>query len=539
VRRIDYIYTCIIERERVHVATLSVHAAYPAIRRVRLEVLASYDVSQGLCRLKQRLFYYYLNCENKEGWDWLKVAPYKVVRELTPCGVRYPPAGHLPLIENAGWHFSFLGNAEVAMKKVRDYAHVEYNTPELMDADRVSELMVKGEDIFGRNQKYEFVEIDNSYPAYVLEHQMKLARKGYIHGGMEVADVLEFKRPHSVTASISTKDRYQTTLPLAISAVINQTRKPEKLKIYDDGAQVNLFELAPFDGLLKLAQDKGIDVEVLSTPREGQVKNHQHCLDVATTTMIWGVDDDEVPEPSCLEQLLAEMKDGVGAVAGLVHHPANVSPLPPTVNGTLNDLSIGLNMQWFEFNGHVRDAGHLYSTFLYSVEAGRAAGGYPRDLSPVGHREETIFTHSIKRAGYALKVTPYAKTAHLREPTGGIRSYSDTSMWAHDEQVFQEYLRVWGVDIADRKLAVLDYGLGDTLCFRAVLTELQRRNPRKWVLAVCFPEVFKDMADVTIISIAEAKLLVGHRYDEYSLYRWCWDRGWDKSIVDAMHEYYA
>jgi hypothetical protein len=376
------------------------------------------------------------------------------------------------------------------------------------------------------------------------------------------ANVLDFKQPDTlarkkhwtVTAEVCTKDRYTTTLPLTLSAIINQTHKPDKLVIYDDSENriepEQLSQTSPFDNLLKLASDKKIEWVLNTTPRKGQVTNHQHMLDNADTDFVWRVDDDEIPEANCLEVLLNTVRDAgphagdwmekVGAVGGLVHHPSQVSPLPAMgVDGSLGDVAKGLNLQWFQWNGSVRETQHLYSTFLYSVAAAKDAGGYPRDLSSVGHREETIFSHQLVRAGYKVLVTPYTKTYHLREATGGIRSYSDGQLWEQDEQVFQRYLRAWNIKLDETKLAVLDCGLGDTLCFKAVFDELQRKNYRKWVLAVCFPEVFKGVDDVTIISIADAKLLVGNRYDEYSLYKWCWDRGWNKSIVDAMHEYYA
>lgn len=114
------------------------------------EAIKNYRVEQGLCRLKQRFFYYYLNNENKEGWDWLKIAPYKIVKELTPCGVRYPPAGHTPLIENGGWHYSFLGGPDAIAEKIKAFAHVEYDTPEFTDVNKIAQRVAVGEDIFGR-----------------------------------------------------------------------------------------------------------------------------------------------------------------------------------------------------------------------------------------------------------------------------------------------------------------------------------------------------------------------------------------------------
>lgn len=114
------------------------------------EAIKNYSVEQGLCRLKQRLFYYYLNNENKDGWDWLKIAPYGVVKQLTPCGIRYPPAGDLPLIENGGWHFSFCTSPEGIAEKIKSFAHVEFDKPEFTDIDRIRERVEAGRDIFDR-----------------------------------------------------------------------------------------------------------------------------------------------------------------------------------------------------------------------------------------------------------------------------------------------------------------------------------------------------------------------------------------------------
>jgi beta-1,4-mannosyl-glycoprotein beta-1,4-N-acetylglucosaminyltransferase len=512
------------------------------------DAVAAYKASDGLVRLKQRMFYYYLNCENKDGWDWQKIAPYWLVKERTPCGVRYPPAGEVPLVEGGGWHFSFLSSTtEGVIDKIRSYSHQEFNRQEVIDG--VESAREQGVDLFGRDLKYEFIEIDDSYPQYVKEHRQELTMKGLIHSNLPVlTNAPNLSTRHwTVTACVSTKDRYTTTLPMCLAAIINQTRLPDKLKIYDDGEQKDLRSFAPFDGLLTLATDKGIDWEVVHTPRLGQVSNHQHCLDNATTQFIWRIDDDEIPEPNCLEELLNTIRDyerggsaeKVGAVGGLVHHPGAVSPLPQGVDGSLNDIAMGLNLSWFNWNGGPRKVDHLYSTFLLQVDAARKAGGYPRNLSKVGHREESILTHSIKRAGYDLLCTPWTKTYHLRQESGGIRSGTHAAMWEHDEHEWQRLLKTWDVVQSETKLVVADYGLGDHLILKGIWPELRRKFPeRRWTLALCFPEVFRD-EDVTVISIADAKLLVGGKYDDYSLYRWCWDNNWKGSMVDAMTEFYS
>lgn len=508
------------------------------------EAVKNYQVSQGLCRLKQRMFYYYLNCENKEGWDWHKIAPYKTVKELTPCGVRYPPAGDTPLIENGGWHFSFLSSPEGIADKLRTYSHQEFNTPEITNTARIQSLMERGQDLFDRPLKYEFVEIDESYPQYIRNRVAELTANGLIKTAIKTDVSLAAKKHWTVTAEVSTKDRYFTTLPLTISAIANQTRKVDKLVIYDDGEQLDLRMISPFNGLLKMLDELKIEWEIIRTPRQGQVSNHQHCLETATSDFIWRVDDDEIPAPDCLNVLLNTIRDygdggqfeNIGAVAGLLHHPGSVDILPSFVDGSMQDAQAGLHIQWYEWNSYPKEVEHLTSTFLYRVEAGRNAGGYPKGLSVVGHREETIFSHSIKRAGYKLLVTPYARTWHLREPSGGIRSFSDGSLWEHDEKIFQSYLNEWGATGRATKLIVLDCGIGDHFAFKSALPKIREAHKDKdLVLAVCYPSVFAG-EDVNLISIADAKNMLGERYEDYSIYKHLWDKDWKGSLSEGMVE---
>ena len=105
-----------------------------------------------------------------------------MVKELKPCGIRYPPST-APLVENGGWHFSFIGNAEHVSQKVQDYSHQEFNTPEITNLDHVQKCMNDGVDLYGRDLRYEFVEIDKGYPQYVQDHSLALTVKGLIKKG--------------------------------------------------------------------------------------------------------------------------------------------------------------------------------------------------------------------------------------------------------------------------------------------------------------------------------------------------------------------
>lgn len=348
------------------------------------------------------------------------------------------------------------------------------------------------------------------------------------------------KRP-TVTVVVPTKDRYTTTLPMCLSALTTQTRLPDQVAIYDDGEQKNLRELAPFDGILRVFDDLGIKFTTYTTPRLGLAANQQHALDNAETDFVLRVDDDLVLESNVIETLLEAAKDDtVGAVAPLVHHPGAVRPLPSHVRGKLEDVFNGINLQWFQFNSGPREVEHLYSCYLYRVEAARKAGGYPSGLSAVSHREDTWFSMKIAEAGYKLLVTPHCRAWHYRESTGGIRSFTDMRLWERDDALFREYLRQRGIGTPDSKMVILDAGLGDHLVFKGLLPELRRKHPnRQWTIAACFPQVFEDVPDVRVISIPEAKATTNGDFNDHSIYAYMWSRDWKGSIADAMLEFYG
>jgi len=78
-------------------------------------------------------------------------------------------------IEDGGWHFSFMGGVDKIIQKLNATPHQELNTPEHTDPHRISALTSQGSDIFGRPHDFKFVEIDDTFPAYIVENQEKFA----------------------------------------------------------------------------------------------------------------------------------------------------------------------------------------------------------------------------------------------------------------------------------------------------------------------------------------------------------------------------
>ncbi len=370
-------------------------------------------------------------------------------------------------------------------------------------------------------------------------HHLEIGREGWNTHFKGNQDKLAEKYSdiiNTVTATISTKDRYFTTLPLAIFAIANQTHKVDRLILFDDGEQKDLRKESLYTNLFSLLDKKGIKWEVVFGAREGQVANHQKALQLAKTEWIWRLDDDNAPEPDCLEKLLKVADKKTGAVGGLVPFSTMSTNPMKLASNKIEDIYLGLNKQWFRHEG-VNEVDHLYSTFIFRR---RAAGqGYCDELSQVGHREETIFTYEMRRAGWKLLINPEATTWHFREASGGIRSTKDAGLWRHDEKVFSLKLKEWGVKPTPIKLMVLNGGLGDHIAFKMILPEIKEKfKGSRMILACCYADMFKGEG-VEIISIGDAMAMTN--IEQFNIYKWMWDRAWDKkgkAIVDAYREMY-
>ena len=73
-----------------------------------------------------------------------------------------------------GWHFGYMGSSKESdvSKRIGDKvvaaAHQEYNNQDVLAEAR--DRILLGQDMFGRNAKFVRVEIDDSYPDYLLRH---------------------------------------------------------------------------------------------------------------------------------------------------------------------------------------------------------------------------------------------------------------------------------------------------------------------------------------------------------------------------------
>ncbi len=131
----------------------------------------------------QRCFYYYLNTEWKEigknslTWRGSKYSTYRLLKQHSFDVFRdWNSYFHLnqnfkkEYIDNAGYHFSFLGGAENIKYKIGSYGHVEMNIPPIIN--NIQNNIDTLQDPFFR-QNFEILPIEislNTHPQYLVDH---------------------------------------------------------------------------------------------------------------------------------------------------------------------------------------------------------------------------------------------------------------------------------------------------------------------------------------------------------------------------------
>ena len=135
----------------------------------------------------QKMFMYKLNLLNlkENNWHGSRICLKKNFK--SPQWIRnlkfkkYPfwridKIRNLQIINNAGWHFAYLQTPENISNKIKSFAHGEFNKTSIVDEKNIAYKIEKGEDIFDRGFELKKVEIDTSFPKYVLENKDELKK---------------------------------------------------------------------------------------------------------------------------------------------------------------------------------------------------------------------------------------------------------------------------------------------------------------------------------------------------------------------------
>jgi beta-1,4-mannosyl-glycoprotein beta-1,4-N-acetylglucosaminyltransferase len=168
------------------------------------ETIQAYKDKSGVFVFRQSMYYYYLNClnvSNASNYKWDGTVMCKFKYHLSPMDLRdiiyIQPGNHIErflprmyskfllckwqlahfkkvkCLENGGWHFSYLGGVQMIINKLEAFAHAEYNKDEYKDPQKIEEALKDGKDIFGRDFHYKVVQLNNTFPDFILQNKEK------------------------------------------------------------------------------------------------------------------------------------------------------------------------------------------------------------------------------------------------------------------------------------------------------------------------------------------------------------------------------
>jgi len=133
----------------------------------------------------QNNFYYKLNVQDIDlGCNWegtrgclkknLKSIDYmrqKVLKKNLKYNFwRFDKEKSVQLIENGGWHFSYLMSPEKIRKKIQTFAHTELDKNEFTNINTIEKQIKSLKDIFNRKINYTKVNVDKNYPEYITKN---------------------------------------------------------------------------------------------------------------------------------------------------------------------------------------------------------------------------------------------------------------------------------------------------------------------------------------------------------------------------------
>ena len=75
-------------------------------------------------------------------------------------------------IIKGGWHFSYLQTPSQILNKIKSFSHGEFNK-ENLNEEKIEEKIHQSQDIFDRKIKLKKIDIDESFPDYIIKNKKK------------------------------------------------------------------------------------------------------------------------------------------------------------------------------------------------------------------------------------------------------------------------------------------------------------------------------------------------------------------------------
>lgn len=154
----------------------------------RPESLINFKISSKYGIFLQDCFCYKFNIFNKyeTPWEGTRICKFKDLKSfdymrqnikaknLKKALWKFYVEKDICLIKNGGWHFNSLMDAKEISLKLKTFAHENFAGDEYSNIDVIKKNILEKKDLFKRNNLYETIKLDKSFPKYIIENKIKL-----------------------------------------------------------------------------------------------------------------------------------------------------------------------------------------------------------------------------------------------------------------------------------------------------------------------------------------------------------------------------
>ena len=151
------------------------------------EILLNFNLDKKYGIFLQRCFNYKFNLFNKHEtpWEGTRVCKKKNLKSIDFMRqkvksknlkykfYRFDKEKNIEIFQNSGWHFNNILSPEAISLKLKTFAHTEFALDKFSNIEIIKDKIDNMIDLFERGHKYEKINLDKSFPKYLIENLNK------------------------------------------------------------------------------------------------------------------------------------------------------------------------------------------------------------------------------------------------------------------------------------------------------------------------------------------------------------------------------
>ena len=151
--------------------------------------LINFELKKKYGIFLQKFFNFKFNLFNpyESPWEGTRVAKKKNLKSINYMRqkiksknlkysfLRFDKEKSIELIYNAGWHFNNILSPSEISTKLKTFAHTEFSSDHYANEETIKFKIENHTDLFERGHKYIKVNLDNSFPDYIIKNKNKFS----------------------------------------------------------------------------------------------------------------------------------------------------------------------------------------------------------------------------------------------------------------------------------------------------------------------------------------------------------------------------